>query len=98
MAEAERWSYYHSQNTKNMSNLASTKNVQIPHTKSEISFEGELILCKLCLWCASSVPGNGSINTCPVYKTENILAMPITDNYNKYNTITSRPIGLFMEL
>jgi hypothetical protein len=44
------------------------------------------------------MPGNGSINTCPVYKTENILAMPITDNYNIYNTITSQPIGLFIEL
>ena len=98
MSEAERWSYNHCQNGKSMSNLASTKNVQIPHTRNEISFEGELILCKLCLWCASSVPGNGSINTCPVCKTENIHVMPITDNCNKYNTTTSQPLELSVEL
>ena len=97
MSEAERWSYYHPQNTKNMSNLVSTKNVRIPQTRSEISFEGELILCKLCLWCASSVPGYGSINICPVCSTENVLAMPISDNDNMNNTTTSQPLGLFVE-
>ena len=97
MSEAERWSYYHPQNTKSMSNLVSTKNVIIPQTRIEISFEGEHILCKLCLWCASSVPGYGFINKCPVCRTENIHAMPITDNDNMNDTTTSQPLGLFVE-
>jgi hypothetical protein len=82
MSEVERRSYCHSQNTKS--------------TRNEISFEGELILCKLCLWCASIVPGNGSINICPVCRTKNIHAMPITDDYSKYNTTSAQ--GLIVEL
>lgn len=93
MRNQEAWSYYHSQDIKNMSKNTPSRSIELPHN------ETEFMICKLCLWCASSLRGFASINICPVCRTENIDTMPISDddNNNKYNTITSQPSGPFVE-
>jgi hypothetical protein len=91
MSNQEAWSYYHSENAKNMSKNTPSGSTEQPHN------ENELILCDSCFWCASSVPGFSSINICPVCRTKNVHAMPISNNDNKYNAITSQPSGLFVE-
>jgi hypothetical protein len=84
-------SNYHSQRSENIAKNIPSPSIELPH------YENEFILCNLCLWCASSVRGCSSINTCPVCRGENVQAMPISDNDNKYNTITSQAAGLFIE-
>ncbi len=74
-----------------MSKNTTNQSIEIPHYKNEF------ILCNLCLWCASSARGRSSVNTRPVCRAENVQAMPISDNDNKYNPISSQAAGIFVQ-
>jgi hypothetical protein len=42
----------------------------------------QFIICDLCLWCASSIPGENLILRCPLCLDNKIRVMPISYNLN----------------
>ncbi len=57
----------------------------------------QFIICDLCLWCASSIPGENLILTCPLCLDNKIRVMPISfDEF--YNLNNNPPSGTNQEM
>ena len=55
------------------------------------------IICELCLWCASSIPGENLILTCPLCLDNKIRVMPISfDEF--YNMNYNPPSGANLQI
>ena len=51
----------------------------------------QFIICDLCLWCASSIPGENLILRCPICLDNKIRVMPISfDEYYNLNNNSPR--------